>query len=266
MRAYGYLLSCAVSLAAAADDRGFGGAAAVAPPQCSVRDETGAWRDCAQLIEEKQLQRDALTPAPTTAAPDVERETRDGGPPPPAQRVPCALEREFVKAGIDVTLPLIALRIAVAELDEELAMLDAHGYGPPRKDPLIAARERAIVLRDDVEQMALHRLLQCMQRSGQAVKIKRYVMTAAGPVMLEFADIIAQLPLVDPPGCWRPSLVDAASVAKVARAHEVNEVLVSRRLGYYERAQRRQLELEAKQLAIFVEQEGIAPVAKRRRR
>jgi hypothetical protein len=90
-------------------------------------------------------------------------------------------------------------------------------------------------------------------------------MTAAGPVILTWPEVLAQLPAVDPSPCSRVQLLDQDAIDKVRRSVEVFHLLRSGALGWHEREQRAALLVEQKQLDDWRKREGLEPLAHKRR-
>ena len=78
--------------------------------------------------------------------------------------------------------------------------------------------------------------------------MKNVRMTAAGPVRLSTAEVMAQTSAIDPDGCSRIDLVDQALVDRLRRAHDVKNTLMTVPFPYARIAERWALENELKKI------------------
>lgn len=234
------------SLAVVVDDEpGFGGTdpssdeVASSPPSGGGEDDDGGGAA-------------VLTPAAPTppSRPDdfqagAVRRTLERFPEQPAvdTATPTPLELELARGGLDPGRhPLLALRVEVARARQAYEAGRQHGLYSLRDEEETLSSLEALLA--DVERIALHRMNVCMTRQGKNVVVRNYRMTAAGPVTLTVQELLAQASPIDPDGCSRISLIDAALIERVRRAHSLTKELSTRRFGFHEMAQRRALEKE----------------------
>lgn len=235
---------------AAIDEPGFGGASApeTATPDdeevCVVQGKDGAWHPCSDFLpaasssDEPQAQ--ALREQMRTA--EAASQGRS------ASVAKTKLELELEKAHLDPTLPLLALRIDVARAEAVLASYESRGQGGAERDQAEKSLAAARAVLDDVEKIAIRRMDTCAQRRGSKPLFKNWRMTAGGAVALTHAELMAQLPVVDPAGCERIVLIDENVVARVRRAHELRRILATTTFGYFQVDARRALEAELRTL------------------
>jgi hypothetical protein len=198
------------------------------------------------------------TPPSTAALPTWTSDgggTHDG----PTSKL-AALLAELARAHLDpARSPLLQLRLEVARLDDELAAAEARGLTSARavEEQHAAAR----MLLADVERIAMHRMTRCAERSGQpAVAVRNYRMTAAGAVQLSTSELLAQANALDPPGCARIDLVDAAVVDRVRRARALKVELRTRDFPFHRLGERRAREDELKTLLKQLADDGLPGV------
>lgn len=250
-----------VAVAPRAHAEGFGGAPEVGPSECVIQGDDGRWRACAEVLAEKDEERARRAEAREAAAAPSERPAEEPPrePEPPPRRV-TQLEKDAVKAGIDPKLPLVALRIRMAELSEEIEILEWRGYGPGRRTELEDERARLKGVLEDSETVALGRLMRCARDNGTPIEVKRILMTPAGPVRLGLRQLLAQLPSADPPMCGRIFLLEQADVDKIARAHALYALLKTNPFGYHQLEERARTEEELQALEKWMANEGLAPL------
>lgn len=247
-------LAFAVALVAPDEADAFGGAdtAASAPVDdvCTIKSDDGVWRSCADALA---LKKGAAAPtdevlvdmSPEAKALRVRMQAADAAAKAATTAAPkTQLERDLEKAQLDPTLPLLALRIAVARVQEDIARLEKAGTGGREKEEAALRLIEVTRTLDAVERIAIHRMDVCSQRRGNKPIVKNFRMTAGGPVLLTASDMMKQLPVVDPEGCERIYLIDAEVVARVKRREELMRTLARTSFGYHEVAQRRALEKE----------------------
>jgi hypothetical protein len=222
-----------------------------APEECTIKGDDGVWRTCSDVLQAKEGARQHL---PTGDVANVEP-VREAANDRDARALSTAfvvqktkLEIEIEKARLDPTLPLLALRIDVERARDALQALESKGTGGTVRDEAEQRVAEAELILDAIERIAIHRMDVCSQRRGNKPLLKTFRMTAAGPVLLSAADMMARLPIVDPPGCERIILIDADVVLRVKRRHELRRMLATTSFGYHEVQQRRELERELKEL------------------
>lgn len=263
------LLALFFALAAASDDT-FGGAtssptssSALHEDVCTIKGEDGVWRSCADALALKNAKAapndEALVDmSPEAKALRAKMQAADAAakaPPPPPPKT--QLERDLEKARLDATLPLLALRIDVARVQEEIARLEKAGTGGSEKEAAALRLVEVTRTLDAVERIAIHRMDVCSQRRGNKPIVKNFRMTAGGPVLLTASDMMAQLPIVDPEGCERIFLIDAEIVARVKRREQLTRTLATKTFGYHEVAQRKALEKELADIEKVLAKEAI---------
>lgn len=224
----------------AADDPGFGGQGAdVAADDIEIVDE-----------------RDLVETAPADALPTPTEFVGGNGartgvfpttPTEPPPRKKTSLEIELEKARLDpARFPLIQLRVDVARLDADRLEAESRGLSAATSIKEELGRVRAILV--DVERIAMHRMNVCVTRQGKRAVVKNYKMTAAGPVRLSTQELIAQTSGIDPEGCARFELIDAAVVTRVRRAHELRQILKTTTFPFHKLDDKRALEKEQQAL------------------
>lgn len=187
-----------------------------------------------------------------TSFPDV--------PPPPPAPKKTKLEEELERARLDpARFPLIQLRVDVARLDAQRAELENQGRSAAQDVRKQLEAAQAILV--DVERIALHRMQVCTNRNGTSTKVKNYRMTAAGPVRLSTNEMLAQANSIDPDGCARIELVDAAVVARVKRAHELRQILATREFPFHKLDDKRALEREQKAVLAELAKEDLPVIS-----
>lgn len=247
---------------ASAQDEGFGGAPGPDSPAleedvCTIKGDDGVWRACSDVLAAKEKARadasGAAEPA-TDDSPAVQalRERMKAADeaaraPPPVPKT--QLEIDLVKAHLDPTMPLLALRVELERARDVVRRLEKQGTGGKAKDEAEVRVAEAELIVDAVERIAIHRMDVCSQRRGNKPTVKNFRMTAAGAVMLSTPEMIARLPLIDPAGCERVILIDEVIVARVKRLQEVRRILATTNFGYHDVAQRKALEKEQEKLA-----------------
>jgi hypothetical protein len=262
------MLASALVLWLAADD-GFGGApsasaGAPAPAgECVIRTDDGRWVPCAEAVAEKEHERAAQQEARVAESAVAEAPPLPPPPEEPPPRKVSEAETTLLKAGVDVKLPIIALRIRIAEIEEEIELLTQRGYGVGRRTDLEAELATLKVISADVEYLALGRMLACMRKFGMDKPIKRIEMTPAGPVYLGIRELVAQLPAADPYPCGRIFLVEQADIDKVRHAHDVCRLVKKNPFGYRQLDDRRAAEKELADLEKWFADEGIPPMKNR---
>jgi hypothetical protein len=250
MLAPALLLACVV-VGAAADDVGFGGASVDVEdaPDDAAYDNADdvAERDDSAIIDDVPVavdrSGDFTTGALSRTLPAFPEPTEAATAP---KKTP--LELELERARMDPSQhPLLMVRVEAARA--RMALEDGRKGGLFSIKDEEAALAKAAAILADVERIALHRMNVCMTRQGKQVVVKSVRMTAAGPVRLSTAELLAQASPVDPDGCGRIFLVDQALVDRVRRAHELQHILTTTKFGYHEVKERRALEDEAKSIA-----------------
>ena len=239
---------------APADEDAFGGAPprsdALADDVCTIKGDDGVWRACSDVLAAKAVK-------PTESEP-----LQDQSPEAQALRermkaadevVPLAvpktqLEIDLEKAHLDPTMPLLAIRVELERAKDVVKRLEKQGTGGKAKDEAQVKVAEAEVILDAVERIAIHRMDVCSQRRGNKPVVKNFRMTAAGAVMLSTPEMIARLPVVDPYGCERIILIDAALVTRVKRLQEIRRILATTSFGYHDVGKRKALEKEQKAL------------------
>lgn len=267
------LLVLFFALAAADNDDTFGGATSTAPSMasspaldedvCTIKGDDGVWRSCADALALKNVKAAPTDEALVDMSPEAKAlrakmqaaDAAAKAPPPPPPKT--QLEKELEKARLDPTLPLLALRIDVARVQEEIARLEKAGTGGRAKEEAELRLVEVTRTLDAVERIAIHRMDVCSQRRGNKPIVKNFRMTAGGPVLLTASDMMAQLPIVDPEGCERIFLVDAEVVARVKRREELTRTLATKTFGYHEVAQRKALEKELSDIDKALAREAI---------
>jgi hypothetical protein len=181
-------------------------------------------------------------------------------PPPPLPAKKTKLEEELERARLDpARFPLIQLRVDVARLDAERIELENQGRSAANDVRKQLEATQAILV--DVERIALHRMQVCTNRTATTTKVKNYRMTAAGPVRLSTQEMMAQASSIDPDGCARIELVDAALVARVKRAHELREILATRTFPFHKLDDKRALEREQKSVLAELAKEDLPVIS-----
>ncbi len=228
------LLLCAL---AADDEAGFGGSADVADDvDVSADDDSAAIVDDVAAPAERAG--DFVTGSLSRTLPSFPEPTEAATAP---QKTP--LELELERARMDPAQhPLLMVRVEAARARMALEDGRKGGLFSLRDEEAAVAKADAILA--DVERIALHRMNVCMTRQGKQVVVKSVRMTAAGPVRLTTAELLAQASPVDPDGCGRIFLVDQALVDRIRRAHELQQILTTTKFGYHEVKIRRELERE----------------------
>lgn len=253
-----FVLSTALALA----DEGFGGEAPLDEDVCTVKGDDGVWRSCAEVLDAKERggQEPERDESPEAQALRERMKAADAVVV-EEKPVKTRYEIELEKAHLDPSMPLLALRVDVARAQELLDRLENAGTGGRAKEEAearLAAAERTL---DAVERIALHRMDVCSQRRGNKPVFKNFRMTAGGPVLLSTRDIMAQLPLVDPYGCERITLIDKETVERVKRVEELKRVLATTSFGYHDVSKRRALEDELKVLEQGLAKEALPALA-----
>lgn len=165
----------------------------------------------------------------------------------PAPVKKTTLEIELENAHIDPAKhPLVQLRVDVARLLVFLDDKESHGLSAARDVEEQLAQARALLA--DAERIGMHRMMVCVARTGGSTRMKNVRMTAAGPVRLSTAEVMAQTSAIDPDGCSRIDLVDQALVDRLRRAHDVKNTLMTVSFPYARIAERWALETELKKL------------------
>ena len=222
----------------------------------------GAWADDepgfggpGMPIEQEQATPQKPESEPLSSAPDSEV------PPlvPPSPATP--MEKEAQALRLDpARFPLLAVRIDVERKELELSALEKAQAPPVRTEPVTREISYLRGILEDVERVALRRMIRCADRSGRHVQVRNFRMTPGGPVMLSTPELLKATRGVDPPGCERLILVDAALVGRVRRMHEIRRILDTTSFPYARVAERRALEEELEGLQQRFEREAI-PVA-----
>ena len=278
------LLFAFVLVPVGAGDEGFGGApdearapdeagerapdATLADDVCTIKGDDGVWRACSDVLAAKQQsQRSVTDEALVDMSPEAQAlrermkavdaaaaaERAGVGPAVPKTK----LEEDLEKAHLDPTMPLLSVRVDVERARDVVKALEKKGTGGKAKDEAEVRVAEAELILDAVERIAIHRMDVCAQRRGNKPVVKNFRMTAAGPVMLSTPEMIARLPVIDPYGCERITLIDAELVTRVKRLQEVRRVLATTSFGYHDVAKRKALEKEQKELETALGKDAI---------
>jgi hypothetical protein len=239
----------AVAVAVLDDEPGFGGAdadAAGAADADAPADVPGAHEDTAPASQHPSPRDFVSGQASSTTLPSL-GDGIAGTVFVPATPQQTKLEQDLARAHIDPAHhPLVALRVDVARLEAALEEAERHGLLAARDTATRLGEARALLA--DVERIALHRMSVCAMRAGQAPSTRNYRMTPGGPVRLSTRELLAQTSSLDPSGCARIDLIDAAVVARVRRARELRAQLATRTFAFHELDQRGALVVELKSL------------------
>jgi hypothetical protein len=152
---------------------------------------------------------------------------------------------------------LLALRISVARLEDELKELTDRGAPPSRTQPVERQLTREKDALDVVEGVAITRLLDCARRIGKPITVKNYKMTPGGPVYLSRGEVLQQLPSSDPFGCGRNEMVDRGTVERARRMSELRAILEEQSFGYHDVGKRKELERELQALEDDLEAQAL---------
>ncbi len=250
-------LLLAATLAASANDDSFGGAPAVDDIEedgvCTIKDAAGVWRVCSDVLAAKEVSppaSDALVDhSPEAEALRERMKTAEAASMVPPVVAKTKLELELEKAHMDPTMPLLALRIELERAQDVVTQLETRGANGKAKDQAVLRAASAALVLEAIERIAIHRMDVCSQRRGNKPMAKSYRMTSGGAVALSSAELMVQLPLLDPRGCERITLIDAALVALVQRLYAVKHMLNTGSFGYRDVSKRRELEREQAALA-----------------
>ncbi len=229
--------------AALADEPGFGGAAVDDEPAMAIEHDVPQTSPLPEFVGGSST----LSSFPET-------------PPAPLPPKKTKLEEELERARLDpARFPLIQLRVDVARLDAQ--RIDLENQGRTAAQDVRKQLEAAQAVLVDVERIALHRMQVCANRNGSATQARNFRMTAAGPVRLSTNELLAQAGSVDPDGCARIELVDAAVVTRVKRAHELRQVLATREFPFHKLDDKRALEREQKALLAELAKEDLPVIS-----
>lgn len=245
-------LTLCFAVVVAADDPGFGGATET---PADVPAEMPADEPVEAPIDAVDDDRPATSPAEfvgngrAASFPDTPADVA-------VVRKKTALELEIEKARIDpAKYPLVQTRVEVARVVDDLKEAEKHGLASvPELRRQLAAMKAVL---DDIERVALYRLNLCTTRLGMRSQTKNFKMTAAGPVRLTTQEMLATVSAVDPEGCARIEIVDAAVIARVKRAHELRRILKTTTFPFHKLDEKRALQKEQKALLAELAKEDL---------
>jgi hypothetical protein len=246
-------LVCLLLAVAIDDEPGFGGSPEVAEaPLVRSADDAPGLHDAGVVADEDLSGAAPAQPASTARLPAWSPPEGVSASTPALTR----LESELARAHLDPARhPLLQLRVEEARLADALADAESRGLAAARDVEARWLSARALLA--DVEHVALFRLQRCAARAGTTVTVKRYRMTAGGPVALSTDELVAQASALDPPGCARIDLVDQALVDRVRRARHLKETLPRSTFAFHELDRRRALEQELAALTKALAAEGL---------
>lgn len=272
------VLSVMSVLSSPSDDDAFGGAsqpaaaAAPAPAEalaedvCTIKGDDGIWRPCSEVLAAKKKAEEPAPPEdvdPETKALRARMKAADAAAAAAAANAGSVapktqLEIDIEKAHLDVNAhPLLQVRVEAARARDEVKRLESAGTGGAAKERAEERLAQATRILDAVERIALHRMDVCTQRRGNKPIVKNFKMTPAGPVMLTTAEMMRQLPLVDPAGCERLLVIDEKVVQRVKRREELTHTLATTNFGYHDIGNRKALEKELAEIEKELAKEAI---------